>query len=364
MGKGRIPMRVIQGMFCCLFVFFASPLRAQNVIVVTTDGLRWEDVFRGADETLLNSEFGGVVTPDLIKKEFWRDNPEERRKLLLPFIWKEFATNGQLYGNRDKGSYVNVTNGVNVSNPGYSEMLTGVVDPRINSNGQPPNPNMNVFEWLNKSKDFAGKVAGLCAWNELSNILNRERSKFYLRVNDEKMNEGQNLSQQQKLLEEMRADLTPLWDHEIADALVMHSAIEYLKQKKPRVLYVSLGETDEWAHSGRYDNVLRSARNFDSAVAKLWATAQSMDEYRGKTSMLIAVDHGRGGGLKEWKTHGPKIAGAENIWVGILGPKVAAKGEVCGGEKIAQSQIAATIAALVGENYLEGVPLAASAIKY
>jgi len=57
-------------------------------------------------------------------------------------------------------------------------MLCGYPDPRINSNDYPANPNVTVLEWLNGRPGFEGRVAAYGAWNRLSRIVNRERSKL------------------------------------------------------------------------------------------------------------------------------------------------------------------------------------------
>ena len=76
----------------------------RNVVLVTTDGLRWQEVFRGADDSLLNKKDGGVADPDALRREFWRETPEARREALLPFLWTTVARQGQVFGNRDKKS--------------------------------------------------------------------------------------------------------------------------------------------------------------------------------------------------------------------------------------------------------------------
>lgn len=52
------------------------------------------------------------------------------------------------------------------------------------------------------------------------------------------------------------------------------------------------------------------------------------------------------------------MPGAENIWVAVMGPDVPALGERTAVE-VTQSQIAATIAALVGEDFQTASPKAA-----
>ena len=58
----------------------------QKVILITIDGLRWQEVFNGADSLLIrDKKFSNQ--PKELSKVFWRDNYSERRKVLLPFIW-------------------------------------------------------------------------------------------------------------------------------------------------------------------------------------------------------------------------------------------------------------------------------------
>ena len=64
-------------------------------------------------------------------------------------------------------------------------------------------------------------------------------------------------------------------------------ALEYLKKNRPRVLYVMLGETDEWAHGRRYDLYLDAAWRNDRFIQRLWEAAQSLPEYAGRTALLI-----------------------------------------------------------------------------
>ena len=85
--------------------------------------------------------------------KFVRATPAESRQALMPFLWSVVATQGQLFGNRDLGSDSHVTNIFNFSYPGYTETLTGIADPRVDSNDNVPNPNPTVFTWLNAKPD-------------------------------------------------------------------------------------------------------------------------------------------------------------------------------------------------------------------
>jgi bisphosphoglycerate-independent phosphoglycerate mutase (AlkP superfamily) len=122
---------------------------------------------------------------------------------------------------------------------------------------------------------------------------------------------------------------------------------------------VGYGETDNWAHQGRYDLVLDSAQRMDHFVHQLWDTMQAMPQYRGTTTFIITTDHGRGSGLSEWKEHGVEEKGSENIWIAVMGPDTAPLGERSQVAPVAQAQIAATIAAFVGKDYHHDVQKAA-----
>src|SRR2546426_7908491 len=97
----------------------ASDRKTQNVFLIISDGLRWQEVFSGAEEILMTKTNGGVKNVEALRTEFWRQTPEERRQALLPFFWGEIARHGQLYGNPNKGSVARVTNGKKFSYPGY-----------------------------------------------------------------------------------------------------------------------------------------------------------------------------------------------------------------------------------------------------
>jgi hypothetical protein len=82
-----------------------------------------------------------------------------------------------------------------------------------------------------------------------------------------------------------------------------------------------------------------------------------MPEYANRTSLVITTDHGRGDN-RDWTDHGTKVPAAERIWMAVLGPSVPSRG-VRSGVTVTQSQIAATIAALVDQDYQRAQPKAA-----
>jgi hypothetical protein len=323
--------------------------RTENVVLIVSDGLRWQEVFRGAEERLLNEDCGGLENLAATRREFWRDTAADRRRALLPFFWDVIARDGQIFGNQTEGSLAHDTNGQDFSYPGYNEMLTGAPDPRIDTNDPVPNPNVSVFEWLNGLPEFAGRVSAFGTWSVFDAIFNVGRSR--LKTCSGWRPAEACLSTVEPSVRRLFETTTRYWTDNVWDSFLQTAVLEEVRRNRPRVLFVGYGETDEWAHSGRYDLLLESARNMDRFVAELWTTMQSIPQYAGKTTFLITADHGRGQGLEDWKEHGNDTPGSSEIWIAVLGPDTPALGERKQAPPVAQAQIAATVAALLGRDY-------------
>ncbi len=338
----------------------SAQLKTRNVVLIVSDGLRWQEVFTGADPNLLNEKNGGIwASPEQLRREFWNDDAVQRRAMLFPFLWSVVAKQGQIFGNQQKGSIARVTNGLAFSYPGYNEMLTGRPDPRINSNEFGPNPNVTVFEWMNQLPEFHGKVAAYATWEVFKNIFNEPRSQLVLQAGWDPPETG-NLTPRQELLNELYRTTTRLDDEDVWDSFLQIPMLDYVKSAYPRLLFVGYGETDNWAHAGRYDLVLESAHQFDAFVRQLWETMQAMPEYRAQTTFIITTDHGRGSGLEEWKEHGVEEKGSENIWIAVMGPDTDSLGERANTATVTQAEIASTIAQLLSKDFRKASPDAAA----
>jgi hypothetical protein len=371
----RFPCGLLSGAALASFavMLFAQGLHAQaitahktkNVIVVMMDGMRWQEVFRGADPDLVKTPgptWIGDPKEMATQAEtlYLRPTKLERRQTLMPFLWGVMAANGQIFGNRDLGSDSHVINGLNFSYPGYSETLTGIADPRVNSNDNVPNPNPTVFAWLNAKPDFAGRVAAFGAWGVFTGIFDSGKCGFVVNAGYDPLTSIPR-SPTLELLNALKAESPRIWSDESFDSLPFHTAVEYLKAEKPRVLFVGLGEPDDWAHAGSYPEYLISAHLNDDYIRQLWELVQSMPEYRDQTTLIVLPDHGRGEG-SEWTTHGQKIPASMQTWMAFMGPDTAAQGERGQGTLVTESQVAATVAALLGEDYHAAVPRSGTAI--
>jgi hypothetical protein len=195
-----------------------------------------------------------------------------------------------------------------------------------------------------------GKVAVFGTWHTFADIFNEKRSHLQMQVGWDAYRKDSTEPRWQVFNRLLRAT-TRLDQEDLYDSFLQEELLDYVKTSHPRVLFVGYGETDNWAHSGRYDLVLESAHGFDQFVEELWNTMQAIPEYRGQTTFLITPDHGRGSGLTEWKEHGVEEKGSENIWLAVMGPDTAPLGERSQASTIHQAQIAASIAAFMSKDY-------------
>jgi len=338
---------------CLCGLNFTSAQQTRNVIWITYDGLRWQEVFQGIDSSLMVNETYTNQTSKL-RNKFWDPDPGKRRQKLLPFFWEVIAGEGQLYGNRMHGNLVNVTNDQWFSYPGYNEILTGRADSSIQSNAKVWNKNTTLLEFANGQKGFRGKVAAFGSWDVFPYIINEARSGLPVNAGFEEAF-WPRLSKRARFLNELQRQTPSPWTSVRLDVFTHHYAKEYLRRHRPRLLYIAYGETDDFAHDGDYDAYIEAAHRTDAFIRDLWNFVQSHPAYRNKTSLVISTDHGRGTlPVDHWRSHGTKIKGSDEIWIAILGPDSPALGELTSPGQLYQNQLAQTVARLLGLPYTVG----------
>ena len=346
---------IVLGLQVGLSISIASAQQqTENLIIVTLDGMRWQEVFSGADKALLSDKRFTQDSAAAFAK-YWNDDPTIRRKKLFPFLWSTLANNGQLLGNRNLGNKVNNANPYKFSYPGYNEIFTGYPDTMVNSNNKILNKNINVLEFIHQQPAYKNKVAAFTTWDVFPYIFNKWRSGIYVNADNDTLNSS--VTNYQLLNDFQRLSPRPIGVR--PDVITYLSAKEYLKTKKPRVLYIAFDETDDFAHGGQYNQYLLSASAQDQMIADLWNWVQSEPGYKGKTTLIVTCDHGRGDTIKEnWRNHGENIPEAGEIWVAIMGPDTPTGGERKDTIQIYQKQLAATFAKLLGLTFTANHPVA------
>jgi phosphopentomutase len=202
-------------------------------------------------------------------------------------------------------------------------------------------------------------VAAFATWDAFTRIINAGRSGVPVFDGWTRGGATGTGTPRAALIRDLFATTVRYWPDNNWDALTHQAALDYLAVKKPRVVFIGYGETDEWAHAGRYDLYLRSAHQVDAYLAQLWTTVQADPQYRDRTTLIVTTDHGRGYG-PAWRNHGEDVVGAENIWMAVLGPDTPALGLRRNIPVVRQAQVAATIAALLGGDWQGAEPRAAA----
>ncbi len=326
--------------------------KIENIIIITTDGFRWQEVFNGMDSSIANNTKYNQEDSAAIYKKYWATTEIERRKKLLPFLWSTIEQQGQIYGNRKYGNNVNVANPYWFSYPGYNEIFTGYSDTLVNSNGYKANPNTNLLDFINKQPAYKNKVAAFGAWDAFHRIFNKEKTGLEVINAFDKIGNKKATANEILINNMLQDSYKPFGEAECLDVFTHFAAKEYLQQKKPKLLYIAYGETDEWAHEGRYRDYLNAAQQVDKWISELWNFIQSNATYKNKTAIFITTDHGRGDVVKqEWTSHNNKIVGANEIWFAVLGPTILPKGEVKTTQQLYQKQFAQTLTQMLNINF-------------
>ncbi|HYG18992.1 MAG TPA: alkaline phosphatase family protein [Ohtaekwangia sp.] len=332
----------------------AQERRTKNVVLVTLDGFRWQELFNGADRDILcNKKY---VSDKSVVDLFWNKETELRRQQLMPFVWNVISRQGQIYGNRRYGNEVNCTNPHWFSSPGYSEMLVGFVDPAIDSNDPVANPNRTVLDFIAANPGFHNSVAIFASWDGIAYVARMKESSLV--PNAGRTPAHGKISDRERMLNHLQHLLPGRGPR--PDVFTFQFALEYLKREQPRVIYISFNETDSFGHRGQYDEYLKSAHNADRMLGQLWAWIQSEDGYRDQTTMVITTDHGRGEkARRSWKRHGANIPGSDEVWIAAIGPDTPARGEMKTKATYFQKQVAGTMAAFLGLEYTNRKPVGA-----
>jgi hypothetical protein len=201
-----------------------------------------------------------------VYRRFWAETPEMRREKLLPFFWTTLmARHGSVAGNRSAGSSVRLSNRHRFSYPGYAEILLGEThDDTIKSNDPVRNPFSTVLEVL---RDHLGvqavKVATIASWGHFNAIVEHTEGATFVNAGQERF-DGDGAYD---VLNALQDETSTPWSDMRYDSFTFRIAMAHLASRRPRILYLALGETDDWAHDGRYDRVLEAYARTDGYLS-------------------------------------------------------------------------------------------------
>ena len=335
-----------------------------NVILVTLDGARTEEMFGGLDTTVLASTLkeDQKLEASPTYTRFWAPTREARRQKLMPFLWQLMATEGSIAGDQSVGSTVQLRNRLWFSYPGYAEILLGEPhDDEITSNDPVRNPYPTVLERVREALGLPReKVATFGSWGVFNAIAEHVEGATVVNAGLEPLGAA---DPGMRLVDDLQREAKPPWGGIRHDAFTFRLAMYHLATARPRVLYIAFDETDDWAHDGRYDLVLDAYARIDDYLKQLWTWVQSQPDYRGRTHLIVTTDHGRGRTTADWRTHGAKAPGSGDVWIALASPRLKQRGVWHDAPALSTSQIAATLAGWMGVDWTAERPAAGRPIQ-
>lgn len=255
-----------------------------KIVLITLDGVRWQEVFNGADSAL---------DPSLAFTA--RD--------LLPNIYDSFVDKGIVIG---KESEMQVSGPNFLSLPGYLEIMRGHPAHDCQINECYPKKDISILDYYHQWYPSA-EIAAIASWETISRVANTSPSYVI------------NIGRVRQNWHDMDTQYPPTFSEDEREDLYTEAATNlYLHNHHPDLLWISLCDTDSYAHMGDYKKYIQSLQNSDRFIGQL------IRDLPADTTFILTTDHGRG---IDWRNHGSAIE-SRRTWLMMRGPQIPHKGFV------------------------------------
>lgn len=309
------------------------------VILVVIDGVRWQEIFNGPEVGLARRQ--------------WMLGKLPKAPDLVPTMYKRFFAGGIALGG--KGAGFTASGPVFVSLPGYLEIMTGRVQRSCFTNQCDPTTETTIADEVRALPDSKLEdVAVISSWEVIDRAASKDGSQIVVsagrhggvnrhkvRVNDaakKAFDEG-----------ELSVPFPGGYDYR-PDRFTAPLALAYVAEKKPRFLFVGLGDPDEYGHGNDYGRYLESLTAADRFLGALFEQLDGMGDYGKNATVLVTSDHGR---AKDFRNHG-KAPESGRTWLLAAGAGIPVRGAIPLIEQRRLADIAPTIRVLLGLPAVEG----------
>jgi hypothetical protein len=305
------------------------------VVLVVLDGVRAQEVFGGADRGLARSR--GLnplawanprdLTPNLQR---WLDS--DAIALGVPGHGPEMVASGPRF----------------ISLPGYLEIFAGKPDPACEGNECVRPPVHTIVDDVRESSG-ADDVAVITSWPNIARAAAGDPAPYVMSAGRKLLSRGDVLRADPAtvpLLE--RGARVKAWPGEgdyRPDAYTAPVALRYLETARPRLLFVGLGDADEYAHRSDYHGYLDAVHASDAFLGDLQTTLARMGARGRHTTVLVTADHGR---AYSFVDHGARYPESARVWLVAGGGDVQGHGLVAADRRHTLSDIAPTVRSLLG----------------
>ncbi|HEY4011782.1 MAG TPA: alkaline phosphatase family protein [Polyangiaceae bacterium] len=315
------------------------------VVLVVLDGVRWQEVFGGADRALAR-QHGVNPAP-------WA-TPSE----LMPNLQQRLQSDAVAIGAPGHGAEMVTGGAQRISLPSYREIFTGRADTSCQSNDcvQPLGRTVadDVYE-ASGPED----VAVITSWPTIARAASADPERFMLSAGRKLVGREDTLRADPVVASLLdagtHANPFPGEGDYRPDALTQRVALRYLAVGRPRFLFVGLGDGDEYGHRNDYRGYLEALHASDEFIGELGATLDAMGARGRHTTVVVTTDHGR---AYNFRDHGAWHPESGRVWLVASGEDVGGRGLVASTKKHTLLDVAPTVRALLGISGGEGEPIA------
>lgn len=302
--------------------------RAGSVVLVTIDGARWQEIFGGVDAALARRH--GLSAHEVVPAD-----------VLLPNLHRRVAARGVAIGAPGHG-LIRASGPRHVSLPGYLELLSGSAL-GCTDNDCAPTKRTTILDEVRALPGVQPvDVAAIGSWEVLERAVSCDPASLTVStgrsvgVSRERVRAGEGMA----ALLDVAAGSSPWPGHGDyrADRFTGPIALGYLRARRPRFLFVGLGDTDEHAHRDDYRSYLHALRAADDFVGEL------LDVVTDDTVVLVTADHGR---ASDFSSHG-RDAASSRVFLLATGGGLPVRGAVDTSDDLRLGDVATTLRALFG----------------
>jgi len=278
-----------------------------RVLLVTLDGVRWQDFFDVPGETFA----------------------DDAERPLFAFFWQRLAPRGIALGDASRNSSVRAAGARAASLPSYQAMLAGATQPCDDNECGAIGVETFLESIARRLSLPDGQVAVFASWRALRNSVARDPSALWIDVG------------------EPDPERDAPWDDSRWDEETFARATAYLERERPRLFYLALGDADKWAHENDEARYKSSLRRYDGFLERLAALLESLGpDFRDHTTLILTSDHGRGDGWL-WRWHQP-FDSAQQVFLAAVGPYTRPGGRAENGPPHSLADLRPTIELLFG----------------
>jgi len=302
------------------------------VILVVLDGARWQEVFVGADPQL--SAASGV--------------PASSADALMPHLHALVADRGSALGAPGQGPPIAASGPNFVSLPGYTEIFSGRRRHDCADNDCAPARFPTVMDQARALSSRPSDVAVFASWDKIERAASVDPASLVVST-------GRSSTSHEESLRDVDATRDPLDRGAHADPFPGHGdfrpdrftaalALGYLEAKRPRLMFLGLGEPDEYAHEGNYAGYLASLRAADATLGEIFAILGRMGARGEHTTVIVTADHGRG---RDYRFHGRAFPESGRVWLVAAGGGIEVRGLAHAARPHRLADVAPTVRALL-----------------